>query len=111
MGGVYPLSGSQYKAVESGFVFKPLEFEGFKISVIQPLPYTQIFNGIAVSHPVLDDMIRPIRLFVLRNVRQGNIVINSLGENSDGSSLNFDAGFSGLAHVGFSYAANWFKET
>jgi hypothetical protein len=33
VGGVYPLAGGQYKAVESRSVSKPLEFEGFKTDV------------------------------------------------------------------------------
>ena len=76
MRGFDPLPGSQDKAVETGPVSKPLEFEGVKIGVVQPLPNTQKLNGIAVAHPVLNDMIRAIRFLVFGNVRQADVVLS-----------------------------------
>ncbi len=93
-----PLAGSQYKAVQPRLVFTPLEFEGGEISVVQPLSYTHKFNGIAVSHPVLDNMVCSPRLFMLGNVGQGNIVTAGLDENSYGGSLYIDARFIDFAH-------------
>lgn len=110
MGCVYPLTWRQDEAVEPCPVFKPLEFEGFETGVIQSLPYAQELDGVAVSHPVLDDMVGSIRFFVLGNVRQGNIVITRLAENRDRSAFDFDGAFHGFAHCG-SYGANWFKGT
>ena len=37
MGCVYPLTWRQNETIEASLVFKPLEFEGFKTGVVQPL--------------------------------------------------------------------------
>jgi hypothetical protein len=47
-----PLLRGQDKAVESGLLSKPLEFEGFEIGVVQLLPYPQKLHRTTVSQPV-----------------------------------------------------------
>ena len=85
-----PLTWRQDETVETRPVSKPLEFEGFKIGVVEPLPDAQELDGIAVSHPILDNLIGSIRFFVLGNVRQGNVVLIPLRKNGYRRSPNGD---------------------
>ena len=41
------------ECIISGFSFKPTEFGGFKIRVVQRLPETKILNRHSVAHPVV----------------------------------------------------------
>jgi hypothetical protein len=54
----YPLSRCQHKAVETGPVSKPLEFEGFKRRIVQMLPYAEKFNGIPAERLKRDSRVR-----------------------------------------------------
>jgi hypothetical protein len=47
---------------EPSLFFKPVEFDGFKIRIVQMLPYPQKLDGIAISQPILDDVVRSARL-------------------------------------------------
>jgi hypothetical protein len=105
-----PLTWRQDETVETRPVSKPLEFEGFKIGVVEPLPDAQELDGIAVSHPVLDDKVRSIGLLVFGDVGQGNIIIAGLADHRDGGAFDVDGVFFGSAH-GCSYGANWFRDT
>jgi hypothetical protein len=69
------LPRGQHKAVETRTISKPLEFEGFEIRVIQALPHAKEFHGVAVPHPILDDVIRACGFFVLRNIRKRDVVL------------------------------------
>jgi hypothetical protein len=69
-------------------ISKPLEFEGFEIRVVQVFPDAEKFHRVAVSHPVLDHLIGPIRFLVLCNVRQRDIVISLAGKDCNCSSGN-----------------------
>ena len=52
-----PLLGGEGKTVESRQLFKPVEFDGFKIRVIQEFPYAQKLDGIAVPDPIPDQIV------------------------------------------------------
>ena len=65
--------GDKGKSVQPCFFSKPLEFEGFKIGVIQTLPNPKIFCGVAVSHPIADNGIRILR-FETCNVGKRNVI-------------------------------------
>ena len=96
-----PLARSQHKAVETCPISKPLEFEGFKIRVIQALPNAKEFHGVPVSHPILDDVIRACRFFVLRNVRERDVVLIPPPNHSDFRAANLDFGIGGLLFHAF----------
>jgi hypothetical protein len=62
------------KSVQAGFGSKPIEFEGFKIRIVKGFPDTQVFNGVAVSHPVGNDGSRVIA-FKLGYIGQRDVII------------------------------------
>jgi hypothetical protein len=62
------------KSVQTGFGSKPLEFEGFKIRIVKGFPDAQVFNGVAVSHPVGNDGSRVIA-FKLGYIGQRDVII------------------------------------
>ncbi len=72
---------SEDKTVEPRPISKPLEFEGFKIRVVKVFPDAEEFHRVAVSHPVLDHLIGPLRFLVLGNVRQRDIGISLTGQH------------------------------
>ena len=94
-----PLPRSKYKAVQTSLAFKPLEFEGFKMQVVQLLPYAQELDRVAVPHPVLDHVIGSFRLFALGDVRQGNIVLLFVRDDHDGCAFDGNDSFACLGHV------------
>lgn len=49
--GFDPFPGRQGKSIQTGLSSKPLEFEGFKIWIMQWFPQTKKFEGIPISHP------------------------------------------------------------
>jgi hypothetical protein len=53
-------------------------------------PNTQKFNRIVGSDPILNEMIRTVRLPMLDNIGQGNEVFVFLRQHSDGGALNLD---------------------
>ena len=55
--GVDPFSGCERKVVEAGLFSKGLEFETFKIRVVDFLPDANQFKRIAIAHPVIDQRI------------------------------------------------------
>jgi hypothetical protein len=95
------------ETVEASLRFKGLEFATFEIRVMDSLPDAEIFEGISVSHPTVNQ--RVITEF-LGHIRQRNVVLLSVRKDGDGGSLNLDGRFPRFAHES-SYAANWFKET
>ena len=60
----------QRKAVQTTLVSNSIEFDGIKIRIIELLPNAKKFNGIPVTHPVLDDVVASLRIAVPGNIRQ-----------------------------------------
>ena len=52
-----PLLGCEDEAVEAKLFFNPLEFEGIKIGVVELLPNTEKLNGVAITEPVLNEVV------------------------------------------------------
>ena len=91
--------GCEDEAVEASLFSKGLEFETFKIRIMDLLPDTYEFEGVAIAHPVVDQRI--ITKF-FRHVSQGNEIVLAAGNDGDGGSLNLDGAFPDFAHsVGF----------
>lgn len=74
IGGINPLLRRKRKSVQAGFSFKPLEFDGFELWVVQTFPNSEIFDGVPVTHPVANDRSRFVAL-VFRYIRQGNVIM------------------------------------
>lgn len=70
----YPLFGYQGEAVETGQLFKPVEFDGFKIRIVQLLPDPEIFDGVPVPEPIPDQIVGPVRILEPGNVRYTDII-------------------------------------
>jgi hypothetical protein len=85
------------KGIQSCLPPKPLEFEGFKIRIVKRFPQAQVFNGIAVAHPVSNDTSR-VTCFVFRNVSERNVVSLVNVHDSDFRILDLD--FLRLRHWG-----------
>lgn len=75
VGVVDPLARSKHKAIQTRPISKPLEFEGFKIWVVQALPHAKEFHGVSVSHPILDYVIGASRFLVLCDIGDRDIIL------------------------------------
>ena len=69
-GGLNPALGRQDKTVQSSLLFNPIEFDGIKTGVVQPFPNAEELNGVPISQPVLDEVIRPFAVLVASDVRK-----------------------------------------
>ena len=94
-GSLDPLSWGEGEAVEAGLIFKGLEFETFKIWVVDLFPDPDEFEGVAISHPTVDERVIA-KLF--RHVRERDEVVAVVRDDGDGRSLDFQAGALGLCH-------------
>ena len=94
-GGLDPLSRGQGKTVQPGLAFKGLEFDTFKPRVVDSLPNADVFQGVSVPHPIVDQR---IVAELPCHVGQGNEVTTVFRENGDVCPLDGDGGFFGLAH-------------
>ncbi len=54
-----PFTRGEEEAVEAGVIFKGLEFETFKIRVVDLFPDADEFEGVAVTHPTVDPVCPP----------------------------------------------------
>lgn len=97
-----PSLGCEGEAVKARFFFKPVEFGGFKISVIQLLPNTQKLNGVAVSEPSTDQIIGSHCVLVAGDVCDADVLDTIPGGGSDFCSSTWSLGFMGssLKRVG-----------
>ena len=95
---INPALGRQNKAVQPCLFSNPIEFDGIKTRVVQPLPKTQELNRVPIPHPVLDEVIRPLTVFVTGDVRETDVVLLLPRQDGDNRALDFDDGFLGLAH-------------
>ena len=79
-------------------VFKPLEFDSFKIRIVEFLPKANKFDGAPAAHPVVNNCKGLLRVAISGNIRQGNVIRSTLGYDCDSMPLNLDRGFFGLWH-------------
>ncbi len=100
VGGFDPFAGSQREAVQARLISKGLEFETFKIWVVDLLPDADEFERIAIPHPTVNQNVIA-KLF--RHVSQADEVLFLLGKNGDGRALNLNRGCLCFAHK-FSWA-------
>lgn len=95
-GRINPALGRQNEAVQPRLFSNPIEFDGIKIRVVQPLPHTEEFNRVPISQPVLDEVIRSLTVLVTGDVRETDAVLLLPGQNGDYRALNIDSGLSGF---------------
>jgi hypothetical protein len=55
-----PLFWGEDKTVQTGLHSNPVEFDGIKTWIVEPLPDTEELHGVAVAQPIADDIIRVI---------------------------------------------------
>lgn len=87
---LYPLLGCQRETVQPGLLSKPVEFDGFKIRVVQLLPDADKLDRVAVAQPTSDQIIGCASVFVPRNVGEAHIVGLPNPLHGDRRSLNLD---------------------
>ena len=87
------------EAVEARLPFNPIEFDGIKTGVVNLFPDAEELHGVAVAHPVGNQVIRPGGIFGAGDVGQANVVRRVLRDEVHHGSPDFDAGFCGLFHV------------
>ena len=66
----------------SGLSSKPVEFDGFKIRIVQAFPDPQELQGIAVSQPVSNQIIGSGRILASGDIGQGNVVLVLSGHDA-----------------------------
>ena len=66
-----PLLRREGETIEAGLHSNPVEFDGIKTGIIDLLPETEEFEGVAVAQPVADQVVAGVRIFVAAmSVRQ-----------------------------------------
>ena len=53
-----PLLGGEGETIQSGLLFNPVEFDGIKVGVVELFPDAEKFQGIAITQPVSDEIVR-----------------------------------------------------
>ena len=91
-----PLFGGQEKAVPSRLISNSLEFEVFKIGVVDPLPDAKKQDGVLVLEPLLNQ--RASSIEIPHHVSERNKVSAWLQKDTDGCSLNLDRASFCFAH-------------
>ena len=75
-----PVADTDRKCMKTGLLFKVVEFDHFKLTVINLLPRSQVFQCDTVSEPVLYNIRRPgITSLGCRHIRNADIVIGIPG--------------------------------
>ena len=91
------------KTVEACLTFNPIEFDGIKTGIVDLLPEAEELDGVAVSEPVGDQVVRALRVFVAGDVGQVDVILVVDAGEADfaGENLDFlshgNSGCSGVA--------------
>jgi hypothetical protein len=78
------------KTVEPGLLFNPIEFDGIKTGIVDLLPEAEELDGVAVSEPVGDQVVRALRVFVAGDVGQADVILVVDAGEADFAGENFD---------------------
>src|SRR5437899_1757519 len=89
VGGLDPFAGRQRKAVQTGLVSKGLEFETFEIRVVDLLPDTNEFKGIAIPHPTVN---QDVFAKSFRHVGEADEILTVLIQHGNGRASWFQLG-------------------
>ena len=105
----YPLLRCQCKSIISWFRFKPIEFDRFKIGIVNLFPQAQKWNRRMITHPVCYHDKSIVWIFIFCNISKWNvsIFINNISHHSDFCSIGiyfhvFQSWFSPFLHYGHS---------
>ena len=74
-GALDPLLRGEGEAIEAGLHSNPVEFDGIKTGVVDLLPKTEEFEGVAVAQPVADQVVAGVRVFVAGDIGQADIIL------------------------------------
>ena len=74
VGFLYPLFWRECKRVQTCLNFKGIEFGAFKSGIVKLFPNTKILNCGTIANPILNDVIRPFRIFISGHICKGYIV-------------------------------------
>ncbi|MNQ61220.1 hypothetical protein D3C85_755310 [compost metagenome] len=92
-----PLLGRQGEAVETGLLFKPVEFDGFKSRIIELLPDPQKLDGVPVAQPIADQVVGAIRILVAGNIGDADELDAVPGNRGDVVFQHLQFGFHAVA--------------
>jgi hypothetical protein len=93
-----PLLGREDEAVQPRLHPNPVEFDGIKTRVVEPLPDSEELHGIAIAQPVADHVVRVIWVLEPGDVGQADRVLPAPRKHGDVGAQNLDGAFSGFAH-------------
>jgi hypothetical protein len=93
-----PLLRREGETVQPGLHSNPVEFDGIKLRVVELLPDSEEFDGVAIAQPVADDVVGVVRILEFGDIREADVVLLLFGKDGDGRAPDFDDGFLGLAH-------------
>lgn len=79
----------KYESIASCHIHKGVEFDSFKIWIMNFFPQTKKFNGATATHPILDNIFWFCCIFISCNVGYGNIVFTSLCIKNNLSSFDY----------------------
>ena len=84
-----PLLRCQRKSIITRFCFKPIEFDRFKIGIVNLFPQAQKWNCRMITHPVCHHDKSIVWIFLFCNISEWNvsILINNIAHHSDFCSI------------------------
>ncbi len=68
------LLGCENKAVKTGLIFNPIEFDGIKTGVVEVFPDAEKFDCVAIAQPIEVEIISAVRIFVTCDVGKTDVV-------------------------------------
>ena len=95
-----PLLRGEDKAVQARLKSNSVEFDGIKSRVVEPFPDAEELDGVAISKPVPNEIIRTFGIFETGDVRQTDEVLLFAGKDGDSRALDFNDGFLWSARAG-----------
>ena len=93
-----PLLRREDETVQARLHSNPVEFDGIKSRIIEPLPDTEEFYGASAAQPVANHIVRVVGVFEFGDVGQADDVLLVLRKHSDRGPLDFNGALFGFAH-------------
>lgn len=93
-----PLLRGEDEAVQPGLHSNPVEFDGIKIGIVEPLPDSEKLDRAAGAQPIADHIVRVVGVLEFGDIRQAEDVLPVLRKHRDGGPLDFDGAAWRFAH-------------
>jgi len=89
-GRIDPTFGGKDEAVQPRLLFNPIEFDGIKGGVVQLFPDAEELDGVAIAHPVRDEVVGAFGVPVAGDVGEADVVLPIMRKHGHVGALHRD---------------------